>query len=131
MSGRYQNPELGETGSFSCLSQLMLKLERCLDINNIPQAFCASRHFSPFISMWDSLPTEVGTCPGKKATFVVQILFRRNSSWQGNLTWLEEEKTQQFRSVLELMDMINGALSAPFHPFRFRQQPELPEAADS
>lgn len=47
---------------------------------------------------------------GKKATFILQILFRRNCSWQGTLVWLEGKKNENFRSFLELLWLINSAL---------------------
>jgi len=47
---------------------------------------------------------------GKQATFAVNILFRRNASWQGSLTWLDEKETITFRSVLELISLMNSAL---------------------
>lgn len=43
-------------------------------------------------------------------TFVVKILDRRNATWQGKVTWLEQQKTQCFRSALELLKLIDGAL---------------------
>ena len=47
---------------------------------------------------------------GKKATFILQILFRRNCSWQGTLVWLEGKKNENFRSFLELLWLMNSAL---------------------
>ena len=43
-------------------------------------------------------------------TFIVKILNRKNSTWQGTVTWVEEQRTQNFRSALELLKMIDGAL---------------------
>lgn len=43
-------------------------------------------------------------------TFVVKILDRQNATWQGEVTWVEEQKVQHFRSALELLKMIDGAL---------------------
>ena len=43
-------------------------------------------------------------------TFILKILNRQNSTWQGSVTWVEEEKTQNFRSALELLKLIDGAL---------------------
>ena len=45
-----------------------------------------------------------------KGTFVVKILDRQNATWQGTVTWIEEQKTQCFRSALELLKLIDGAL---------------------
>lgn len=45
-----------------------------------------------------------------KGTFVVKILSKQNATWQGSITWVEEQKTQNFRSALELIKMIDEAL---------------------
>ncbi len=47
---------------------------------------------------------------GKKATFVVQVQFRQNATWQGTITWTDEKKTQRFRSTLEMIKLMDGAL---------------------
>ena len=47
---------------------------------------------------------------GKLATFVVKVLFRQHTSWQGSITWLEEQSEQAFRSVLELILLMDSAL---------------------
>lgn len=43
-------------------------------------------------------------------TFVVKIVNQQNATWQGSVTWTEEQKVQNFRSALELLKLINGAL---------------------
>jgi len=48
---------------------------------------------------------------GEKGTFVVQVQYRQNSSWQGKVVWVEENRTQHFRSALELIKIMDGALS--------------------
>ena len=47
-------------------------------------------------------------------TFVIKILDRQNATWQGNVTWIEEHKVQNFRSALELLKLIDEALDG--HP---------------
>lgn len=47
---------------------------------------------------------------GEKATFIVRIQFCQNASWQGSIYWLEEEKEEYFRSVLELMNLMMSAM---------------------
>ena len=46
----------------------------------------------------------------KKETFLVNILYRQNATWQGRVLWAEEGKTYSFRSALELLKLIDGAL---------------------
>ena len=45
-----------------------------------------------------------------KGTFIIKILNKSNSTWQGTVTWVEESKTQNFRSALELIKIIDGAI---------------------
>lgn len=45
-----------------------------------------------------------------KGTFIVKILNTQNSTWQGTVTWVEQRRTQNFRSALELLKLIDGAV---------------------
>lgn len=44
------------------------------------------------------------------ATFKLNILFRQGASWQGRLSWTETKQEESFRSVLELIKLIDSAL---------------------
>lgn len=48
---------------------------------------------------------------GDIGTFIIRVQHRQHSSWQGLVTWVEENKTVPFRSALELIKMIDGAVS--------------------
>lgn len=43
-------------------------------------------------------------------TFVVKIADSNNATWQGSVTWLEEQREQEFRSAIELIKFIDRAL---------------------
>ena len=47
---------------------------------------------------------------GAEGTFLVHVQFRQNATWQGQVTWVDKKQTCQFRSALELMKLIDGAL---------------------
>ena len=47
---------------------------------------------------------------GDIGTFIVRVQHRQNSSWQGRITWMEEDKTVQFRSVWEMIKLIESAV---------------------
>ena len=49
--------------------------------------------------------------PGDMGTFVVHVQHRQNSSWQGRITWMDQDKTMYFRSVWELIKLIDSALN--------------------
>ena len=45
-----------------------------------------------------------------KGTFIVKVDYCENESWQGRVTWAEENKSEHFRSALELIKLIDGAM---------------------
>lgn len=53
------------------------------------------------------------TVSGKHGTFVVNICYCENNTWQGYVVWAEKNRKEYFRSALELMKLIDGALSMP------------------
>ena len=58
----------------------------------------------------DSCPTCSPQPQGSAGTFALRILFRQNRSWQGSVTWVEGKQEQPFRSVLELILLVDSAL---------------------
>ena len=49
---------------------------------------------------------------GNRQTFLVHIVENQNATWQGDVTWLDEEKTDSFRSLLELIKLMDLAVGA-------------------
>ena len=47
---------------------------------------------------------------GDLGTFIVRVQHRQNSSWQGRITWMEQDKTVSFRSVWEMVKLIESAV---------------------
>ena len=45
-----------------------------------------------------------------RETFLVHVLNDQNATWQGTVTWTNENKTQSFRSALELIRLIDSAV---------------------
>ncbi len=46
----------------------------------------------------------------RQSTFIVHITQNENASWQGQVTWADENVTKNFRSALELIKMIDGVV---------------------
>lgn len=46
----------------------------------------------------------------RKDTFMVRIISQENATWQGQVTWLDRDESKTFRSMLELIRLIDGAL---------------------
>lgn len=47
---------------------------------------------------------------GYLGTFAIRVQHRQHSSWQGKVTYLEENRSVHFRSLLELIKIIDGVL---------------------
>lgn len=108
--GVLHNPFYGEDKSFSSLSQLIFLMEELQDGLNYPQRATAARCFGASESR---AAESGGDTEGAKtlATFKIRILFRQNSSWQGEIIWVEKDEEAQFRSVLELVYLMDSALN--------------------
>ena len=42
----------------------------------------------------------------KTETFIIKIMNQQNSTWQGSVTWVDEQREQYFRSALELLKLV-------------------------
>ena len=45
-------------------------------------------------------------------SFLIKIKYRQNSSWQGTVQWIETGKTQNFKSCLELIRLMDIAVTS-------------------
>jgi len=108
--GFLHHPQRGESSGFKSLLQLIMRMEQTLDMENEPQSFNSMRTFFPPVALWGSEEDDIPFRRGRKMTLAVRVLFRYNSSWQGSLTWLEEGRTEKFRSVLELLTLVHSAV---------------------
>lgn len=46
-----------------------------------------------------------------KGTFIVKVDYCQRNTWQGRVIWAEENKILRFRSALELIRLMDEALS--------------------
>lgn len=109
--GRFYNQFCQDEISFHGTIDLIKKMEAMLDQMNFPQSFSAIRSFAekPNVNM-DGLSKGFHE-KGKLATFSIRVIFRQNTSWQGTITWHEKKSEQTFRSVLELILLMDSALN--------------------
>lgn len=108
LKGCFYNP-YQEVEHFASLSQFLIKMEQMLDERNVPQAYTSPRKFSVLLQPENRIPP-TPTYKGAKATFELKVLFRQHTSWQGVLLWRERNAEHSFRSVLELVHLIDSAL---------------------
>ena len=111
-TGRFHVLSSAESVPFESLGQLLLGINEILDRENFPQPFSTLRKFNHSQKESDNSYNSVSKKKGVIATFSVRILFRQNASWQGVITWGENNLEEYFRSVLELIMLMDDALSS-------------------
>lgn len=47
---------------------------------------------------------------GQQETFIVRVQHRQNNTWQGRITWADKNKTLAFRSIWEMVHLMESAL---------------------
>ncbi|WP_312092548.1 hypothetical protein [Aminipila sp.] len=106
---------------FTDLHELLLLLEEIMDRIQCPGAGTNMRAFKEdgeSVTLDRSEIREAkkvmrkfdtGSERGEKATFILQIKFRQNASWQGTVQWVEKKQSLNFRSALELIKIIDSA----------------------
>ncbi len=110
--GRLYNANYeGEGSEFHSMVQLLLEMEHRLDEINYPQSFTKLRSFVPVSKNSTEGRRYDRNERGTIGTFIVKVLFRQHSSWQGTISWIEGQSEQTFRSVLELIVLLDSALS--------------------
>ena len=109
--GRLYNAYLENGIEFSGTIDFLQNMERLLEEIKIPQGFTSRRTFRAGED-WKQQFTEENVRHGKQATFSLRLLFRQNASWQGAIEWHEGKSEETFRSVLELLLLIDSALCA-------------------
>lgn len=123
--GRLESPLLGSVKFFGVLD-LIGRLEGFYNDVKFPQSTFQLRTFtdSPVhgrrhkpgsgvssVPFSTRKPVEgYQEAPGSLATFTVHVLFRQNATWQGNITWQEQNCRRKFQSTLELLRLMESAL---------------------
>ena len=114
MQGRLSYPFLDNSIEFTNVMQMLEAIQNVVSDLGYTQDYCKFRsfHMTP-----DSGEIGAGRkeapefSRGKLATFRVKIVFKQNASWQGIISWEETGREQNFRSVLEMLFLMDSALT--------------------
>ncbi len=55
---------------------------------------------------------ELLTKHGDIGTFIIRVQQRQNSTWQGSVTWVDEDRTASFQTALELIKLLESGIEA-------------------
>lgn len=45
-------------------------------------------------------------------TFIINIQFCESETWQGSITWADQNKSKYFRSTMEMIKLMDGIVNA-------------------
>ena len=124
LSGVFYHSYSRKPVPFEGIGQMTLRMEKLYDWLRFPFPGTNERSFGEIEKQTARTPErrkimlddELLSKHGDIGTFIVRVQHRQNSSWQGRVTWMEENKTLQFRSVWEMIKLIESAVdivSAP------------------
>ena len=99
MHGILRHPRLDKPIPIQSMTQFILTMDSLLDLEGCPD--------SP-LPLVRPIPEEETAI----ATFQIQVLFREHSTWQGRMVWKDADQEASFRSVLELMQLLDEILGA-------------------
>ena len=116
--------------SFNGIASMILEMENLFDEWDFPQRGLAERKFDkkkenhkrPVSETEDDrLKIEiisdthgvrnVQNKKGKLGTFVIQVVYRQDASWQGHVIYQEDNEKLEFNSALELIKIIDRAVT--------------------
>jgi hypothetical protein len=117
LKGTVANPYFEEPVVFENAIQLVLLIDELQDAICFPHESMRTRSFAdsenPKPAREKRTADEAGmTGRSPLASFKLNIMFRQNASWQGSIVWIDNRTESQFRSLLELIVLLDSALTA-------------------
>ena len=119
MSGQFYHGYSEDPVEFMTGTELLFGMEQLFRILNFPHAVTNERTFDEHTEKRTGYTEErekvmsdkeMLNKHGDAGTFIIRVQQKQNSSWQGRITWVDEDKTVYFRSVWEMMKLIDSAL---------------------
>ena len=116
MKGTITNPFFEKEMVFENVMQLITMVECISDSLFFPQKTMELRQFADNETVqkadfFDFVTTSDFSDLLPVATFELEIIFRQNASWQGNIIYAEKGLSSSFRSVLELLSLMDSVLA--------------------
>ncbi len=118
LKGRFYHAYEREAVCFSTIEEAMFGLEQLYDSLNFPHPTTDSRTFDKGERQTEIRQERTRVMKdeellgrhGELGTFIIRVQHRQNSSWQGRITWMDQNRTVYFRSIWEMIKLVEGAL---------------------
>lgn len=118
LAGRYYHKYAKDAVPFEHFMDMVKQMEALFDAIQYPQETVRKRSFikeeqtvgekKELVPVWTG--QELGEERGKLASFYVLVKGRANTTWQGEVIWVEQGVSKKFRSVMELLILMDNAL---------------------
>ena len=102
---------------FSSLGEMLFRMESFFDKIDYPRRGNTPRNFTgetgyTTIEKREKIMSdkELLGRHGEQETFIIRVQHRQNSTWQGRITWADKNKTLTFRSLWEMVHLMENAL---------------------
>ncbi|MEG2038913.1 MAG: hypothetical protein RRZ73_04205 [Oscillospiraceae bacterium] len=123
-NGRIYNPFRKNVAKVNDIMEVAYLMEDLFNQLSFPQEYFKHRTFNSakalpqqkkdlskeVVRYMDDLDLEKQR--GEKATFMIQVQYRQNATWQGTISWVERKESQHFRSTLELIKLMDNAMES-------------------
>ncbi len=114
--GRVYSEYYKKTLQFNNEGEMLKGMDDLFDSLTFPQAAFETRNFSDRKNVQiikkaeDTMDDSMDELlQNQKTTFIVNVQYRQNATWQGTITWVEQDMTQHFRSSLEMLKLMEQA----------------------
>lgn len=116
LAGKIYNPHCSDGKCFQNLTQMILLINDLLGEVKYPQNTVEFRSFN---RNSESDKTKISTIninnediseESDVSTFKLNIMFRQNADWQGEISWVDTNTGKSFKSVLELITILDEEL---------------------
>ena len=124
ISGRLYHSYRTDEQTFGDFEQMVSLMEELFNALNFPHPGTNERSFTPVQKTGEHYTERQKVMKdesllnkhGDLGTFIIRVQHRQNSSWQGRITWMEQDKTINFRSVWEMVKLIESAVETTGKP---------------
>lgn len=111
-TGTIYNPYFEGNAEFNSLTEMLVLIEGLLDEIACPQPYMERRRFlNKYEEVKQNVKIQLHENLESIATFQLKVLFRQNASWQGSLKWMDGDVEVQFRSVLEMVRLMDDVIT--------------------
>ena len=116
MKGQVYNPYYNKAFTFEDEYQMLRVMDDLYESLAFPQACFEWRSFEnkkanhTIRKAGTLMDQEISNLvKNEKTTFIVSVQYRKNATWQGTITWVEENRMQHFRSAFEMLKLMEAA----------------------